>query len=441
MVTKQRNCKKGYPCGKTCINKKRNCKKKLEGQADNFANWLKIQAGDSSITRSPLSLKKPKAKQRGLGADADKSFLPHERLLQEDSKPPQSPSFTAQKFNPHAIEDLSIDQFQSYLEFNTNELVRKSNNDDLRRQLGEAKTKASRKKVGYQVKNAIARGIVVDEDLIISSGIKLSKKEQLQDKSNKAGYNRAKEKASKIQQAIEHPLMNENEVKGYKPSLSEDEAARYTKGSFADGVSFYHGNPTAVTNSMANDGVMPEKNDRGVFGKGAYFAASKNVAEYYASSAGANTANDIGLVEVKTKVKNPYVVNSSEINKIANSFIGSQANNTDSTAISEFIRAKGYDSVYMQDLGYYISFDGRQNVVVNNEKIAKGGDRASAIKAQWSPKLKKKDGSAIRYGMEFQNRLTQRSPSAKMMKKANISNEKLKQLDEPYEVIRDLDDF
>lgn len=40
---KKRNCKKGYPCGRSCINRTRNCRNPLEGQAKNFADWLKRQ--------------------------------------------------------------------------------------------------------------------------------------------------------------------------------------------------------------------------------------------------------------------------------------------------------------------------------------------------------------------------------------------------------------
>lgn len=41
---KTKNCSKGYPCGSACINKGRNCKKKLSDQASNYADWLKLSA-------------------------------------------------------------------------------------------------------------------------------------------------------------------------------------------------------------------------------------------------------------------------------------------------------------------------------------------------------------------------------------------------------------
>lgn len=43
---KTRNCSKGYPCGNSCINKQRKCKKKFSDQAATYAGWLKKNGGD-----------------------------------------------------------------------------------------------------------------------------------------------------------------------------------------------------------------------------------------------------------------------------------------------------------------------------------------------------------------------------------------------------------
>lgn len=45
--TKAKNCKKGYPCGRSCINKNRNCSNPLKGQAKTFADYLASISGAS----------------------------------------------------------------------------------------------------------------------------------------------------------------------------------------------------------------------------------------------------------------------------------------------------------------------------------------------------------------------------------------------------------
>ena len=46
---KRRSCNKGYPCGSSCISKSYSCKKKLKGQAKNYAEFLKLSK--TSISR------------------------------------------------------------------------------------------------------------------------------------------------------------------------------------------------------------------------------------------------------------------------------------------------------------------------------------------------------------------------------------------------------
>ncbi len=43
--TQSKNCKKGYPCGRSCINKNRNCSNPLKGQAKSFAAYLAAISG------------------------------------------------------------------------------------------------------------------------------------------------------------------------------------------------------------------------------------------------------------------------------------------------------------------------------------------------------------------------------------------------------------
>jgi len=51
----KRNCKKGYNCGGSCITRRKNCRKALEGEAKNFSEWLvqKMVATVPSVMGDP----------------------------------------------------------------------------------------------------------------------------------------------------------------------------------------------------------------------------------------------------------------------------------------------------------------------------------------------------------------------------------------------------
>ena len=51
-------------------------------------------------------------------------------------------------------------------------------------------------------------------------------------------------------------------------------------------------------------------------------------------------------------------------------------------AVNQFLRAKGYDSVYLQDLGYGIAFDKRQVVTIRNEDASEARERRRELTRQ-----------------------------------------------------------
>lgn len=63
-ATKKKNCQKGYPCGGGCINKNRNCKKALKGQAKTFGEWLEKQSSRVNLGVEPTKAKKKQPKKR-----------------------------------------------------------------------------------------------------------------------------------------------------------------------------------------------------------------------------------------------------------------------------------------------------------------------------------------------------------------------------------------
>jgi len=154
---------------------------------------------------------------------------------------------------------------------------------------------------------------------------------------------------------------------GWEHKLSREAAEAWVADSALGNASFWHGNSAAVVNSMVADGVRPDRNTRGIFGRGAYFGINRGIAEEYAGAAASQ--GQVGIVETKLRVKNPLVVLSEDYKTLLDNFPGDESNCTDATSVRDFVIAKGFDSVYIQDLGYVVTFDPRQIAIVNDPKL------------------------------------------------------------------------
>ncbi|MEC4806217.1 MAG: hypothetical protein SAJ72_18335, partial [Jaaginema sp. PMC 1080.18] len=92
--SKSRKCKKGYPCGSTCISKKRNCKKALPGQAGTYAAWLQSQQGKTQgatgagATQPASKPKSQKAASQTQTAPAAPPTPPPQQQPQPQTPPP-----------------------------------------------------------------------------------------------------------------------------------------------------------------------------------------------------------------------------------------------------------------------------------------------------------------------------------------------------------------
>ncbi|MEH1789637.1 MAG: hypothetical protein V7L23_29805 [Nostoc sp.] len=159
-------------------------------------------------------------------------------------------------------------------------------------------------------------------------------------------------------------LVDDETAKKYKPSMSEDEANEYTKNSFTGNLSFYHGNSQSVVDSIKTDGAIPERNDTGMYGKGFYLAASKDEAEYYALT---RSGQDTAVIASKVNVKNPYVCNSQDIQDLKDNLF-KHLGDDNSSVVTEYFKAKGHDSIYLQDMGYFVTFDTKQTVTYSEDK-------------------------------------------------------------------------
>lgn len=300
--------------------------------------------------------------------------------------PPQDAPLKAQQFNPHAKPDMSPQEFveiwgarERIERQDTPKEIESSEGDLLAEQFfGSASkredpnvwrksfTESGLKKAAYRraVSSAIESGLVPPDEKWIKANLKKNRISNYE--KNKAQLKKDRAIVAEADKAIKYPLMTDSEAKGYKPTLSKKEAQKYAQNSFLGDLTMYHGNSSEVVDSIRNEGSRPELNTAGIYGQGTYFAAFKHTAESYANAL-ADSNQSQGLVGVKTKVKNPYVATRDELDKVSQWFSGGsfgaeQSNGINSQALTEYIRAKGHDSIYLKDHGYLVSFDGRQTV-------------------------------------------------------------------------------
>jgi hypothetical protein len=164
---------------------------------------------------------------------------------------------------------------------------------------------------------------------------------------------------------------------GWSHQLSREEAEAWVADSALGNASFWHGNAEWVVDSMLAQGLQPDRNTRGIYGRGAYLGINRGIAEEYAGVA--SSSGRVGIVETKLRVKNPLVVRSEDYGTLLANFPGDESNCSDATSVRDFVIAKGYDSVYIQDLGYVVTFDPRQIAIVEATKF----DQDSADVQQW----------------------------------------------------------
>lgn len=314
---------------------------------------------------TPKNAKKAKAKakasdpQTKVNATPEKESKPKKEVSKPANEKPSSTSSSgkmleSREYNPHAIKDATPDDFANFLK--ARELVKKH------------------------------KGAETPE------------------------IKKAKAQVEKYQKALDHPIMTDEEAKGFKPKMSTAEAEAYVKGSYTGNLSFYHGNAKWVGDSIESGGLDPEKNTRGVYGKGGYLATSPDVSSYYALTNPAHAGKAdaaASLLETKVKVKNPLVISSTDWAKASTKFPGDGENGVDSTALQEFARVKGHDSIYLSDKGYFVTFDKRQTVVTKKEDFTKNDSSWDALKK-----------SGLKFVMDGEDDLTKSSESFKTLSKA-----------------------
>ncbi|MEO0533256.1 MAG: hypothetical protein AAF215_05250 [Cyanobacteria bacterium P01_A01_bin.123] len=277
------------------------------------------------------------------------------------------PTLKAREVNPDAIPDLSARDFRRYLANKEDIATQNDPGQAWNQSFAEYKAATGRNKSAYQadVIDAVRDGFIPSSNTL--ADLKLNKTLNAQIQQNRQSAEERERFQGLIQKAVDQPLLTNRDAAGYKPRMTREEAARYTDGSYFGSTEFFHGNGKTVTDSVANDGAQPERNRRGLYGMGFYMGVDRSIGEHYARYA---HGNDIGIVTAVTKVQNPYVSTVSEMARLGQNFEGDQSNGIDAVAVHQFLRAKGYDSIYLKDSGYSIAFDQRQVVIVEYEDVS-----------------------------------------------------------------------
>lgn len=365
---KGKQCKKGQACGNSCISATKTCQKGLNGAQKEKAKTVKAKTAAKGNSKSGGEQgKDPGAESSQSGTD-------------------QPPTLKTTNYNPYAVADLTPGEFSTYLD-NKNRISRQDAPDAIHnKSFEQAKSDGSvRNKNDYlsKINESIERGLIPSDEAL--SGVKLTKSLQAKVEENRQKMNDMRQESKRLDDAINHPLMTDDDKKGYSPFLGKEEANAYTKDTFLGNISIWHGNRLDITDSIAGEGMMPERNSRGMFGKGGYFAVKKEVAESYVDKADIEERYpQKGLIESKAKIKNPYIATEKELEKISEYFPGDQQNLVDSTKLTNYLRAKGHDSIYLKDYGYVITFAQEQSVSVGYEKIDRGSKREKDIAEYWA---------------------------------------------------------
>lgn len=356
--TAKKKCTKGTACGGSCISANKTCKKKQSADGSNKTKALKggILRGNDSSANMPSSLK-------GKGTDVASRTSPEsttQKATENSSDVARASSygenFRKAKKDPN-IDEVTVDEFVDlyagkYYEFSGN---------------GRATVDITNRK---NVERAINDGIYL-EDAAIDAHPTLKKKYA----SQIAKTNAENERWQEIHSRVNKPVLSPEEAKDYKPFMSADEAANYTQDSFFSGVDMFHGTSAAGVDSIASGGVDVSLGRRGLYGEGFYMGVDENVAKSYAAAHA-----DSSFVTTRVKAKNPYTgdINGELRSKLAESGL-SEITGRDGSEISMFLKANGYDSIYIKEHGYLVALDNKQVVTVAKSKITETKEELSAM--------------------------------------------------------------
>ena len=212
----------------------------------------------------------------------------------------------------------------------------------------KSRTEGTKTKYRMMVAAGISSGVPISDEVIASTGKPLTNKQDIENKKNRDTHQEKLAEYAKLKKLIDRA----NDLPG-KPF-------------FDNSSEFYHGAARDRLNSMVNEGFSTEaKGGADIYGAGFYLAVTKVEALIYSSLKSNAGSRLTGVVHVKSTIKNPYITNSEETDRLVkrlgeNREVTNSADHAGADYLTDYLKAKGYDGLYVKDKGYLSVYNSHQ---------------------------------------------------------------------------------
>jgi len=303
---------------------------------------------------------KPKGKTK---PQAERKPKKERKLKQKEATTSNAGYLQATNWNPHAIPDLTVRDFRDYLDKKRLITEPPTGTFDETKRLWEEFPALGRgqsltpEKYNDLISKDILDGYVPSDAALNDANLTNVQLKQVEE--NRKQHEQWKKQLEPIDKAVNYSMSDEKADKEWSPQMTEEESDAYTSDGFFGSMKWYHGNREETTQSIATEGAQPELNRRGIYGQGVYFGINRSIAEDYAAAA----VGESEIITARIRAKRPYVTTSEEFDKIPDMLREPE--------ISLYLQARGYDSLYLQDLGFGVAYDTKQVVTTARENVTK----------------------------------------------------------------------
>ncbi len=269
-TSKKQRCKKGnvFPCKTRCVpryhwktGKEQECRNVATGTPKNFLEWAKSQgakkkainiqrrAEGKSLVRSDKAgylvekdgryyeekaskarkiaskTKDPKIQKQALEVADKFDKMASKASPSKEQKPTQqAPTLKAREYNPHAIKDLSLDDFREYW-YKGRSMLASQKDPNAVHNTPYTKEYGTRKKYLGDLENAISIGFVPSSDVIES--VKLTNKQKAKIEANQAELSQLQSQSDQLEKAIAYPLVSSDEISRHATTMPRESAEAF----------------------------------------------------------------------------------------------------------------------------------------------------------------------------------------------------------------------
>jgi hypothetical protein len=209
-------------------------------------------------------------------------------------------------------------------------------------------TRGTKTSYRMMITGGILDGIPISDEVIASMGKPLTKQQDAANKKNREIHQKRLAEYEKIKRLIDRS----NNLPGK---------------SFFDDSEFYHGSDNESLNSIMKDGISTEaKGGKDIYGAGFYLAVTKMEALTYSGSKSSEKQTDeVGIIHAKVTLKNPYVTDTDKTREMTDKLgegrdISGSQEDAGMDYLTDYLKAKGYDGLYVKDKGYLNVYNSHQ---------------------------------------------------------------------------------